>query len=595
MKVVMDNWKEFLFGVLKQLASEKLGTDEGITKEMIIIEQPPKPEFGDIGFPMFPYARVFRSAPPVIAGWVKELLDNKEQIKGGKEGLFYQKSSVEGPYVNIFLNRGKYGAAVVEDIKTQGETFGITSLFENQNVMVEFSCPNTNKPLHLGHLRNDAIGESIARISKVNGANVQKVNLINDRGIHICKSMLAYQKFGNGSTPEAEGVKSDHFVGNYYVLFNKKKQKHPQLEEEARKMLIEWENGNAEINKLWKQMNTWAIDGIKETYQKTGVSFDRVYYESETYLRGKKEVLKGLENGTFYKDEEGTVWVDLSEADLDKKVLLRKDGTSLYLTQDIGTAIARHDDWPFEKLIYVVASEQQYHFKVLFYVLDKLGFEWAKQLYHLSYGMVNLPEGKMKSREGTVVDADVLLEELTKMAEEEIRSKGREKEVGDVRATAEKVAIGALHYYLLNVTPNKDMIFKAEESISFTGNTGPYLQYVGARISSILRKYDKDESIYGRSKANPDRIGTVEEWDVIKKLSRYPLAVEEAGNNLNPSVVALYLYDLAKSFSRFYHENQVLLKEDPELTATRLELVHGVYRVLKNGLFLIDVPFLDTM
>jgi arginyl-tRNA synthetase len=385
---------------------------------------------GDLGIPMFPFAKSFRQAPAAIATKIVALVQAQEE--SAQVGTF----AAVGPYVNVKLNKGAAISAILEKITSQKSDYGAytndgTKPLDGRRVMVEFSSPNTNKPLHLGHLRNDALGESISRILKAAGAQVFKVNIVNNRGVHICKSMLAYQKFHqeNNETPESLGIKSDRFVGDCYVEFDKWNKTDPSAEKLAQELLVKWEQGDESVHKLWKQMNDWAIKGITQTYQRTGVSFDKLYYESETYLKGREEILKGLEDGIFYKEEDGSVWVDLEEINLDKKVLLRKDGTALYMTQDIGTAIYRHGDWPFNQLVYVVGSEQQYHFTVLFYVLKKLGYQWADQLYHLSYGMVNLPEGKMKSREGTVVDADDLINSLRDGALEEIISKGREEAV----------------------------------------------------------------------------------------------------------------------------------------------------------------------
>jgi len=467
------------------------------------------------------------------------------------------------------------------------------SFLAGKRIMVEFSSPNTNKPLHLGHLRNDVLGESISRILAACGATVRKVCIINDRGIHICKSMLAYKEQGNGSTPESVGVKSDRFVGDWYVRFHTMSQEDPTAEERAQQLLRQWEAGDPETIALWKQMNQWAVEGIKATYRRTGVSFDHYYFESETYLKGKEEVLKGLERGIFYREADGSVWIDLTAEGLDKKVLLRKDGTSLYITQDIGTAIFRHRDWPFDQLIYVVGSEQQYHFKVLFKVLEKLGFEWARNLYHLSYGMVNLPEGKMKSREGTVVDADDLIDNLKEMAIEEIREKDREAIVGSVEDVAERIAIGALHYYLLQVSPTKDMLFNPKESLSFNGNTGPYLQYMGARISSMLRK--KEGSAASRGMVRPELLTGDPEWELLKTLAQFPEALETAARSLDPSLIASYLYEVSKTFSRFYHDCPILNAEEPDLAATRLSLSEAVLRVLRTAMDLVCIPFLEVM
>jgi arginyl-tRNA synthetase len=416
--------------------------------------------------------------------------------------------------------------------------------------------------------------------------------------------MLAYKEHGEGKTPESEGIKSDHFVGEWYVKFYKMSQEDPAAEERAQEMLRQWEAGDRETVELWKTMNAWTVEGMKQTYERTGVSFDQYYFESQTYLLGKDEILKGLEKGVFYREADGSVQVDLTAEKLDKKVLLRKDGTSIYITQDIGTAINRHKDWPFDRLVYVVGSEQQYHFKVLFTVLDKLGYDWAKDLYHLSYGMVNLPEGKMKSREGTVVDADDLIDSLKEMALGEIRGKDREEAVGDSQAAAEKIALGALHYYLLQVSPVKDMLFDPKESLSFNGNTGPYLQYMGARISSLLRKAGHP--------ASPDALGVLRgaqnstttegslltsdpEWELVKTLGGYSEAVAASAANMDPSLLTAYLYDASKAFSRFYHDCPILTAETPALAAARLALSQAMLRVLRDALNLVCIPFLESM
>ena len=577
-------WIELVGAALEQLVKDK-GLDAGsFAPEQLQTEVPPNPELGDLAFPMFPFAKVFRSAPPAIAEAVVELLPEEHR----------SAVTTAGGYLNIRFDRAGLVQETLKAVQEQGEAYGSSKAGAGVRVMIEFSCPNTNKPLHLGHLRNDALGESTARILSFAGADVRKVNLINDRGVHICKSMLAYLKFGNGATPESSGLKSDHFVGDYYVRYNQWAAEDPSAEPAAKEMLRAWEQGDPETLELWKLMNKWAIDGIWETYRRTHVSFDAVYYESETYLLGKAEVLKGLASGAFYQDPDNSVWADLSDIDLDKKVLLRSDGTSLYLTQDIGTAITRHNDWPFDRMVYVVASEQIYHFKVLFHVIKKLGHDWAANLHHLSYGMVNLPEGKMKSREGTVVDADKLLDELTELAAGEIREKAREDAVGDVRATAEKIALGALHYYLLQTTPNKDMIFNPEASLAFSGNTGPYLQYTGARISSMLAKAQAQgyrlDAEFDAGELNLDS-----EWDLVRRIAEFPSLVAAAAENYNPSALTGYLYELAKSFSGYYHDVPVLQAGTEEQRAARIALCVAVRRTLANGLQLIGVPFLESM
>ncbi|MFP4491508.1 MAG: arginine--tRNA ligase [Spirochaetaceae bacterium] len=582
-------WKEKVRDALKAYAAEIGAEADAISGETVIPEVPPKPEMGDIAFPMFPFAKVFKRSPAEIAGEIGRRLG--ESIETADRG----SALPAGPYLNIKVKMEDTAKITLERITREEESYGRGDALSGRRITIEFSCPNTNKPLHLGHLRNDSIGESVARILKANGAEVRKVNLINDRGIHICKSMLAYRKFGHGETPESTGKKSDHFVGDYYVAYDSWSREDPEAEGEARRMLKAWEEGDAEVNDLWLKMNEWAVKGIEETYRKTGVSFDAVYYESNTYKRGREEVLKGLEEGVFYREEDGSVWVDLSDIDLDKKVLLRSDGTSLYLTQDIGTAIARYDDWPFNSLVYVVASEQSYHFKVLFHVLKKLGFTWAENLYHLSYGMVNLPEGKMKSREGTVVDADELFEELRTMAAGEIENKERIDHVGDVDAAAGSVALAALNYYLLQVSPSKDMIFDPKESISFNGNTGPYLQYMGARISSMLRKYEERKDTLGDGEFDPALLTVTEERELIKLLADYPKRVEKAGREMNPNILAVFLYDLSKTFSKYYHDNPVLHNDNPNVIRSRIELAAGVVQVLKNAFELVGIPFLERM
>lgn len=576
-----------------------------LSSDAIIAETPPNPEMGDLGFPMFAFAKNLRSAPPAIANEVVKLINENPDLsaKASKAGNFV----AVGPYVNVNLLKGTVVSSILNAIQEQKDEYGTfdaegKKLFAGRRVMIEFSSPNTNKPLHLGHLRNDALGESVSRMLKKVGAEVYKVNIINNRGVHICKSMLAYSKNHTGDTPESLGIKSDRFVGDCYVEFEQyRKEFGEKAENEAQNLLVEWEKGNEDVHKLWKQMNEWAINGIMQTYKRTGVSFDKFYYESETYLKGKEIILKGLEDGIFFKAEDGSVRVDVTEAvgknkdgENQLKVLLRKDGTSVYITQDIGTAISRHNDWDFNNLIYVVGNEQNYHFKVLFYILKKLGFTWAEKLYHLSYGMVNLPEGKMKSREGTVVDADDLINQLRDFAKEEIIAKGREDAVGDTDDVAEKIALGALHYFLLQATPAKDMLFNPKESLAFNGNTGPYLQYTGARICSILRKAEGNEAC---SVQNPkfELLTHSSEWNLIKTLGDYPVAIEKSvSGELNPSEIAAILYTIAKQFSSFYHDCPIL-SDDVELSAARLALVKCVKTVLQSGMELIMVPFLETM
>ena len=590
-----EPFKQKIAGILKKL-------DDSISPDQVAVEIPPRADMGDLGFPMFGFAKILRKAPAQIAQMVASELPDSLAV---------------GPYVNVNLPRGETARGILAEF-SEGSSIGRPGTLGGSRVMVEYSSPNTNKPLHLGHLRNDVLGESISRILSACGAEVRRVCIINDRGIHICKSMLAYKEHGEGKTPESEGIKSDHFVGDWYVAFSRElKDEADTLEKEkglnkkeaeanapvmvrAQDLLRRWEGGETETVELWKKMNAWAIEGWKETYRRTGVRFDQYYFESQTYLLGKDEILKGLDKGIFYREADGSVQVDLTPEKLDKKVLLRKDGTSIYITQDIGTAIYRHKDWPFDRLVFVVGSEQQYHFKVLFVLLGKLGFEWAKNLFHLSYGMVNLPEGKMKSREGTIVDADDLIDSLTEMALEEIRSKEREEAVGDTAAAAEKIALGALHYFLLQVSPVKDMLFDPRESLSFNGNTGPYLQYMGARISSLLRKAAESspagaDTPTGGGEPCFELLTHDAEWELIKTLASYNDSVAAAAENMDPSLVAAYLYELAKAFSRFYHDCPILSAEKSDLVNARLALCRSVLAVLTDALYLTCIPFLEVM
>lgn len=592
--------KELVAKALNQFINDKKIASPPLEGSSLSAETPPSPDMGDIGFPLFQYAKDFRMAPVAIAKEILSIIESYPETDA--IGSFF----CAGPYLNVKLQKTVAAGAILNKIAAQGTSYGSKNStgempLKNRRVMLEFSSPNTNKPLHLGHLRNDALGESVSRILKLLGAEVFKVNIINNRGVHICKSMLAYQKFHSGldgkpaDTPESLGIKSDRFVGDCYVEFNNYSKEHSESEAEAQNLLIEWEKGNREVRSLWEKMNNWAFTGVKQTYERTGVSFDKFYFESETYLKGKEEILKGLEQGLFYREEDGSVWVNLEEIKLDKKVLLRKDGTALYMTQDIGTAINRHNDWAFNQLVYVVGSEQIYHFKVLFYILKKLGYDWSDRLYHLSYGMVNLPEGKMKSREGTVVDADDLIDSLRDGALEEIKEKGREEEVGDAKEVAESIALGALHYFLLQVSPTKDMIFNPKESLSFTGNTGPYLQYMGARISSIVRKAESEGYVGQTDSVEFSLLTHDSEWELIKQLELFPSVLEKAGTDLDPSGVTIYAYELAKIFSRFYHDCPIIAAESKDLLLARLELAKAVKTVLKTAMELILVPFLETM
>ena len=586
----MDNIKTFWQNILKDgLNNIKTEGTKDILLEDVAIETPPKEELGDIALPLFPFARTFKMSPAKIAESLIAELTKDEKIK--------EKASfkVMGPYLNIFLNKSEVTKNIIERILKEGASYGSSKALKDLNVMVEFSGPNTNKPLHLGHLRNDVIGESICRLFAFCGANVFRVNIINNRGVHICKSMFAYQMLANGKTPESENIKSDHFVGDMYVAFHKYEMENADAEEKVKDMLKAWEKGNDDaLMSLWKQMNDWALQGIEETYKRTQVSFDRLYFESETYLKGKDEVLQGLKNGVFYKKCDGSVAVDLKPIGIEnEKILLRQDGTSLYITQDIGTAIFRHKDWPFNKMIYVVANEQAHHFKVLFYVLKLLGYEWAGDMHHLSYGMVNLPEGKMKSREGTVVDADNLLDALHEDAKKEIIDKGRADAIDNIEETSEKIALAALHYFLLQVSPKKDMLFDPKKSLSFNGNTGPYLQYMGSRISSLL---EKASSIpFDIADVDFNLLSSDVEWALVKTLSLFPERIKKASDDMDMSVITTYLYELSKAFSKFYHDCQIITEEDTGLSVARLSLCKASLIVLKNGMNLCVLPFLEAM
>lgn len=599
-------FREIISKAVKTFFAEKgIEIEDGLI-EKIVVQNAPNPELGDIGVPMFIFAKPSHMAPPEIACEVASL------IKECKLG----KVIAAGPYVNIKIDKAFAASPILKAVAEQGENYGSFNQegkkpLEGRRVMVEYSSPNTNKPLHLGHIRNDALGESVSRILKAAGADVYRVNIINNRGIHICKSMLAYKMFheSKGDTPESLGMKGDHFVGQCYVEFDrwlkgekdKPETSHPEAAQQAEEMLIKWEAGDPEVRALWAKMNEWTFDGVKETYARTGVGFEKYYFESDTYIKGKDQILKGLEKGIFFKAEDGSVRIDVTDVvgkgkdeDNHEKVLLRKDGTSVYITQDIGTAISRHDDWPFNQLVYVVASEQNYHFKILFYILKKLGFEWAEKLYHLSYGLVNLPSGRMKSREGTIVDADDLIDSLHADALKAIKERGRDGDV-DADDVAEKVAIGALHYYMLQATPAKDMLFNPSESLSFNGNTGPYLQYMGARINSILAKANEAGIKSDSSDAAVALLTNEDEWALIKNIGDFPSIVEKAAENLDPSTVAAYVYETAKDFSKFYQTCSIVNAENAKLAGARLYLAECTLQVIKNAMKLVLVPYLEKM
>ncbi|MBS5796297.1 MAG: arginine--tRNA ligase [Dysgonomonas mossii] len=502
---------------------------------------------------------------------------------------------------------------VLNEVHT-AENYGITKADDNSPlVMVEYSSPNTNKPLHLGHIRNNLLGFALSEVLKANGNRVVKTNIVNDRGIHICKSMLAWQKWGNGETPESTGKKGDHLVGDYYVMFDKhykaelaelqskglsKEEAEAQstLMAEARNMLRLWEAGDLEVVSLWENMNSWVYAGFDETYKRLGVDFDKIYYESQTYLDGKETVLEGLQKDIFYKKEDGSVWADLTADGLDHKLLLRSDGTSVYMTQDIGTAKLRFDDFPINTMVYVVGNEQNYHFQVLSILLDKLGFEFGKGLVHFSYGMVELPEGKMKSREGTVVDADDLVDEMVATAKETSQELGKLDGVSEEEANniARMVGMGALKYFILKVDPKKNMTFNPKESIDFNGNTGPFIQYTHARIQSILRKA-AEQGISIPTTLSADISLSVKEEGLVQQVAEYASIVKQAGDEYNPALIANYIYDLVKEYNQFYHDYTILKEENTDLKNFRLILSDNVGRVVKSGMSLLGIEVPDRM
>ena len=517
--------------------------------------------------------------------------------------------------VKGFLNLSIAPAAWVEDFNAirSDKTFGHKQATADAPfVMVEYSSPNTNKPLHLGHVRNNLLGYSIARILEASGNRVFKTNIVNDRGIHICKSMLAWQRWGNGATPESTGKKGDHLIGDFYVLFDKhykteltalmnegktkeEAEAASPLMADARAMLRRWEDGDEEIRSLWSTMNSWVYAGFDETYKRMGVSFDEIYYESETYLLGKEEVLRGLKEGKFVQDPDGSVWADFTDEGLDRKILLRSDGTSVYITQDIGTAKMRFDKHPIDKMVYVVGNEQEYHFKVLSLLLDRLGYAFGKGLVHFSYGMVELPDGKMKSREGTVVDADDLMDEMvaTARAIAEEQGKGKDMPAEEAAEVARRVGLGSLKYFILKVDPRKNMTFNPKESIDFNGNTGSFIQYTYARIRSLLRKAEELGIALPATFAGLT-ISTKEQ-ELIAKVAEYADVVEEAARTYSPAVIANYVYDLVKEYNQFYHEFSILKEENEELRAFRLALSEVVARTIASGFSLLGIEMPERM
>ena len=551
----------------------------------------------------FPLLKISHKNPEVTAQEIGAYLQEHCTLVSGTQ------------VVKGFLNLSIAPAAWIEDFNAirSDKAFGHKQASANAPlVMVEYSSPNTNKPLHLGHVRNNLLGYSIARILEASGNRVFKTNIVNDRGIHICKSMLAWQRWGNGATPESTGKKGDHLIGDFYVLFDKhykaeltalmaegktkeEAEAASPLMAEARAMLRRWEDGDEEIRSLWSMMNSWVYAGFDETYKRMGVSFDEIYYESETYLLGKGEVLRGLEEGKFVQDPDGSVWADFTDEGLDRKILLRSDGTSVYITQDIGTAKMRFDKHPIDKMVYVVGNEQEYHFKVLSLLLDRLGYTFGKGLVHFSYGMVELPDGKMKSREGTVVDADDLMDEMTATARAIAEEQGKAKDMTaeEANEVARRVGLGSLKYFILKVDPRKNMTFNPKESIDFNGNTGSFIQYTYARIRSLIRK-SEDAGITLPSSFAGLTISTKEQ-ELIAKIAEYAEAVTEAARTYSPAVIANYVYDLVKEYNQFYHDFSILKEENEELRAFRLALSEVVARTIASGFALLGIEMPERM
>jgi arginyl-tRNA synthetase len=567
-----------------------------ITPAEVNLQETRKEFEGQVTIVTFPFTKFSRKSPEQTGTDIGEYLKNEvKEIAGFNVIKGFLNISIADSY---WLDQ-LYNEILPADLSAPKQN--------GHKVLVEYSSPNTNKPLHLGHVRNNLLGYSVAQILAAAGYDVVKANLVNDRGIHICKSMLAWQLFGNGETPESTGMKGDHLVGKYYVIFDKEYKKEidflkseGQTEEEAKKnaplikqaqeMLLKWEAGDEEVINLWKTMNTWVYDGFGKTYHALGVDFDKFYYESETYLLGKDIIYEGLQKGVFFEKEDGSVWIDLTADGLDQKLVRRSDGTSVYITQDLGTAQLKYDDFQMDESIYVVGNEQDYHFKVLFLILQKLGKSWAKGLYHLSYGMVDLPSGKMKSREGTVVDADDLIAEMEATAKEQTEQLGKVDGFGEEEKERlyHTIGMGALKYFLLKVDPKKRLLFDPNESVDFQGHTGPFIQYTHARIKSVLSRADVD---FGSNTTTVTELAPVER-DLIVILSQYPAIVKDAAANFSPAIVANYVYEIAKAYNKFYHEKSILQAEDNELKKFRLQLSAASAKIIHKGMNLlgIDVP-----
>lgn len=560
---------------------------------------------GDITLVVFPFLKHSKKRPEDTASEIGQFLREKVEM--------VQSFNVVKGFLNLIIDDSYW----LTDLKQawEDESFGFKKAVGKPEVaMVEYSSPNTNKPLHLGHIRNNLLGYSLSEILKANGFEVVKTNIVNDRGIHICKSMLAWQKWGEGRTPQNTGMKGDHLVGELYVEFNRHYQQEVEalvaegLSEkeaenqapsilEARQLLRQWEAGAHEVVELWRTMNQWVYEGFNETYKRLGVDFDKIYYESETYLVGKEEVLRGLNEGVFYQKEDGSVWADLTDDGLDHKLLLRSDGTSVYMTQDIGTAKMRFNDYTVDKMIYVVGNEQNYHFQVLSVLLDKLGFDWGKDLHHFSYGMVELPTGKMKSREGKVVDADDLIKEMVQVARKMAEELGKLDSLSEEEAerTYGMIALGALKYFILKVDPRKNMLFNPEESIDFNGNTGAFIQYTHARIQSVLRKgTEKNLNVENIAGLKPESV-TIKEKELMKRISTFPQVVKEAGGSYSPALIANYCYELAREFNQFYYDHPIINETNPGQREFRLMLAAVVGKVIQRGMKLLGIEVPDRM
>ena len=577
---------------------------QSIDASFIQIQKTRKDFEGELTIVTFPFVKFARKSPEAIGAELGEwLVANAALVKGYNVIKGFLNLSIDATYwlhlLNTIASEKHYGVKV--------------PAADAPIMMIEYSSPNTNKPLHLGHIRNNLLGYSIAEIQKANGWNVVKTNIVNDRGIHICKSMLAWQKFGNGETPESSGMKGDHLVGKYYVIFDKaykreiadliakgvaeeEAKRTAPLMQEAQEMLRKWEQNDPSTRQLWEMMNKWVYAGFDQTYKQLGVDFDKIYYESETYLEGKEKVEEGLFNGVFYKKEDGSVWADLTPDGLDEKLLLRADGTSVYMTQDIGTAKLRYDDYAIQKMVYVVGNEQNYHFQVLALLLDKVGFSWGKDLVHFSYGMVELPEGKMKSREGTVVDADDLMKEMIQTAMDTSNELGKLDGLSDdeVQLIANMVGLGALKYFILKVDPRKNMTFNPKESIDFNGNTGPFIQYTHARIQSVLRKAG-EQGIATLGQVEPTQELAEKEISLLQLLADFPAVLKQAGEEFSPALVANYAYELVKEYNQFYHDFSILKEENAAVRHFRLVLSREIARIIKTSMALLGIEVPDRM